>query len=104
MPKSKSEYKRNEVVRCPNCSEMVAIHQENQKSRDAGFEEGARKQAEMDSDTIHKSNIKHYSVSGWKNIGKKRGYFDFFEKQIRKEVLDEVRKIVPEEGIEWMQE
>ena len=48
MPKSKSEYQRNEVVRCPNCSEMISIKELLNES----FERGARNQAEMDSDTL----------------------------------------------------
>ena len=35
-------------------------------------------------------------VSSWKNLGEKYGYFKFFENKIKKEIIEEIEKVIKE--------
>jgi|6_EtaG_2_1085325.scaffolds.fasta_scaffold01870_13 hypothetical protein len=44
---------------------------------------------------------KEIGVSQWKEDGKKYGYWDYFKDEVKKEILEEVRKCVPRKRDEW---
>lgn len=53
------------------------------------IEEAVNKVVDEYGDTL-KMLGQDYDVSEWKRIGMERGYWDYFAKQIRREVLDEL--------------
>lgn len=47
-----------------------------------------------------KAWVDKYDVSEWKKIGKERGYWDYFEKEIREDLIAKFRECVGEDNCE----
>ena len=77
MPKI---YKRNECVRCSNCSQIIDISQELIKANAKGYEEG------------QKGCVRMGDISSWVNWGKKNDYWDYFIKIAFRTLMDRMKK------------